>query len=70
MSTLIRSAIIFLTHVRRKQIVEEYFASVSGEEEWAPLQVGRVQGGYVIPVPSRNGRALVNRTDRLDRIPA
>jgi hypothetical protein len=36
MSTLIRSAIIFLTHVRRKQIVEEYFASVSGEEEWAP----------------------------------
>ena len=35
-----------------------------------PLQLGRAQGGSVIPVQSRNGRELVNRTDRLDGIPA
>jgi hypothetical protein len=49
---------------------EEYFASVSGRKNGLPLQLGRVQGGSVIPVQSRNGGELVNRTDRLDRIPA
>jgi len=51
---------------RRKQIVEEYFDSVSGEDDWAPRY--SIAPTKPVPVIRQNPKEPVRKVSLMDRV--